>query len=523
LWPSKKKKLSEPYSPSSSCVTLNLSRQKTEPTANVNGNGSVLLLLKKTGAAHAQRANQYFYARYKLMIMRIYVLNCVCLLAMLTAGTSAIAQSKKVVADKIVGKVGDRIILYSDLMNTIADAQRQGGELPPDAQCYFMERELISKALILQAEKDSITVDDEDVDARIDQQIRGFIQAYGGKEQLEEIAGRSVYQIKEDYRKSFKDRELAKKMQDKIVGNIKITPIEVKAYFEKIPKDSLPYYESELEVGQVVIYPKASRDIESYTAKQLNDIKRQIESGSKRFDQMAKLYSEDPAVKENGGQYNLNRADKQWDPAFFNTAFKLKEGQTSNIVKSKFGLHIIQCVSRNGDDVVVRHILMIPPITDDELNTAKEKLDSARSKLVAGTLTFGEAVAKYSDDEDKFSGGWMLSRDNSTLITLDQLDKSLLPVLKNMKPGQYSQPAVFNTEQGKRGVRIIYLRSRSQPHREDIKEDYNKIAQRALEEKKEGVMERWFADKLKNYYIFIDADYNSCQSLGPWLQASARN
>jgi peptidyl-prolyl cis-trans isomerase SurA len=433
------------------------------------------------------------------------------------------AQQKKVVADKIIGKVGDRIILYSDLVNTIADAQRQGADLPPDAFCYFLERELINKALILQAQKDSLTVDDEDVDARIDQQIRGFMQAYGGKEQLEEIAGRSIYQLKEDYRKSFKDRELAKKMQDKIVGNIKITPVEVKAYFSEIPKDSLPYYETEMEVGQVVIYPKASRDIESYTAKQLNDIKKQIESGAKRFDQMAKLYSEDPAVKENGGQYNLNRADKQWDPAFFNAAFKLKEGQISNIVKSKFGLHLMQCVSRSGDDVVVRHILMIPPITDDELNTAKEKLDTARSKLVAGTLSFGEAVAKYSDDEDKFSGGWILSRDNTTLITIDQLDKSLLPILKNMKPGQYSQPGIFATDQGKRGVRIVYLRSRSQPHREGFAEDYNKIAQRALEEKKENVMERWFAEKLKNYYIYLDPEYGTCSSLGPWLKASARN
>lgn len=445
------------------------------------------------------------------------------LLFLMVGAANISAQPKKVVADKIIGKVGDRIILYSDLQNTIADAQRQGADLPPDVRCMFMERELINKALVLQAEKDSIVVDDEDVEAKIDQRIRGFMQAYGGKEQLEDIAGRSVYQLKEDFRKQFKDQELARKMQEKIVGNIKITPIEVKGYFDQIAKDSLPYYESELEIGQVVVYPKASRDIESYTAKQLNDIKRQVESGAKRFDQMAKLYSEDPAVKENGGQYNLNRGDKQWDPAFFNTSFKLKEGQVSSVVKSKFGLHLIQCVSRAGDDVVVRHILLIPPITEDELKESKEKLDSARSKLIAGTLTFGEAVAKYSDDDDKFSGGWILSRDNSTLITIDQLDKSLLPVIKNMKAGQYSQPDIFTTDQGKRGVRIVYLRSRSVPHREDFKEDYNKIAQRALEEKKQNVMEKWFADKIKNYYIFVDTEFNNCESLTPWLRASARN
>jgi Parvulin-like peptidyl-prolyl isomerase len=309
------------------------------------------------------------------------------------------------VADRIIGKVGDRIILQSDIANAVEDIRRQGGEVPPNPDCLLLEAELVKKALVLQAEKDSVTVDDAEVESLIENQIRGFMQAYGGREALEEIAGRTIYQIKEDFRKPFKEKELANKRRGKILETVRITPVEVKDYFESIPKDSLPFYESELEVGKIVIYPKASRDIESYTAKQLNDIKKQIESGSRRFDQMAKLYSEDPGSKDNGGQYALSRADKgMWDPVFLSTAFKLKEGQISNVVKSKFGLHIIQCVSRNGDDAVVRHILMIPPVTQDELDEAKSRLDSARSMLIAGTLSFGEAVNKYSNDEDnKFS------------------------------------------------------------------------------------------------------------------------
>ena len=436
---------------------------------------------------------------------------------------SLFAQTKRVVADKIIGKVGDRIILKSDIANAVADAQRNGGELPDNPTCAFMESELIKKALVLQAEKDSLTVDEEDIEAKLEQQIRGFIMTYGSREALEDIAGRSVDVIKDDFRKAFKERELANKMREKIIGTIKITPVETKTYFDAIPTDSLPYYESELEIGQVVIYPKPDREIESYTAKQLNDIKKQIESGGKKFDQMAKLYSEDPGSKDNGGQYTLNKNEKNWDPAFMTTAFKLKEGQISNVVKSKFGLHIIQCVSRSGDDVVVRHILMIPPVTEDEINQAKAKLDTVRSKLITGSMDFGTAVSKYSDDEDKFSGGWMTGRDGSTFVTIDQLDKDMIPVITNMKAGEYSQPTVYMTEQGKKGVRIIYLRNRTLPHRENLKDDYNRISQRALEEKKQNILAKWFSDKIKGYYIYVDPDFANCSDLAPWLEASARN
>lgn len=434
----------------------------------------------------------------------------------------ALSQTKKVVADKIIGKVGDRIILKSDIANAIADIQRNGGEVPPNPDCMLMEAELIKKALVLQAEKDSLVVEEADIEAEIDNRIRYFMRMYGGKEAVEEISGRSIYQMKEDFRKPLKEQKLAEKMRGKILETIRITPVEVKEYFEAIPKDSLPYYESELEIGQVVIFPKADREIESYTAKQLNDIKKQIESGSRRFDQMAKLYSEDPGSKDNGGQYTLNRADKFWDPVFLSTAFKLKEGQISNVVKSKFGLHIIQCVTRNGDDAVVRHILMIPPVTDEELNKTKERLDSARSKLIAGTISWSEAISKYSDDEDKFSGGWLLGPDQSSMVTIDQVDKSLLPVLKNLKPGQYSQPEVFANEQGKKGVRFIYLRTRTEPHRENLKDDYNKIATRALEEKKQNILSSWFSQKIDSYYIYLDPSYSNCEMLKPWMDASVK-
>ncbi|MES2774508.1 MAG: peptidylprolyl isomerase [Bacteroidota bacterium] len=450
----------------------------------------------------------------------IFLKSCLLVLATILVGTTAsFAQPKKVVADKIVGKVGDRIILSSDIFNAISDIKRQGGQLPDNPECILMEGELIKKALVIQAEKDSLPVSDDEIDALLDNQIRGFIQQYGSKEVLEEVAGKTIYQMKEDFKIPFKEKKLAEAMRAKIVDNIKITPTEVKEYWSTIPKDSLPFYESEIELGKIVIYPKASRDIESYTAKQLNDIKRQIEVGGKKFEQMAKLYTEDPGSKETGGQYNINRNDKFWDPVFISTAFKLKEGQISSVVKSKFGLHIIQLVSRAGDDAVVRHILMIPQVTEDEINEAKAKLDSIQLLLASGKIQFGEAVSKYSDEEEsKFTGGMQQSRNGGSFLSIDELDKEIIPLLKTLKAGQFSKPQAYTDERGKKGVRVVYLRTRTEPHRENLKDDYNRIATRALEEKKQNTLEKWFATHISNYYIYIDSDFQNCSQLDTWKQ-----
>jgi peptidyl-prolyl cis-trans isomerase SurA len=186
------------------------------------------------------------------------------------------AQTQRIVADQIIAKVGDKIILKSDIDNAISDYKRQGQDvqLPPNPECAFLEGQLIQKVLVLQAQKDSITISDDDIDALLDNQIRYFINQYGSQDVLEQIAGKTVYQLKEDLRQPFVERQLADKMRAKILENVKITPTEVKAYFDKIPKDSLAFYESELEVAQIVIYPKANKDIEDYITAQLNDLKR---------------------------------------------------------------------------------------------------------------------------------------------------------------------------------------------------------------------------------------------------------
>ena len=429
--------------------------------------------------------------------------------------SAVFAQPKKVVADKIIAVVGDKVILKSDIDNSLFDMQRQGIEAPTDAKCYILQQSMGIKALVLQAEKDSIPVTDEEIDADIENRIRYFINQYGSKEELERVAQKSVYQLKEDFKEGIRDQKLATAMRNKIVDDIKITPYEVKNFFDKIPVDSLPLYESELEIGQIIIYPKASREAEEYCVEQLAEYKKQAESG-KDFGTIASLNTEDPGSKANGGRYEINRNQKDLDPTWLSKAFALKEGQISNPFKSKFGYHIIKLESRLGDDAVVRHILKIPQVTQFEMKEGFQKMDTVRSKLIAGTVDFGTAVSRYSeDDASKFTGG-MIQGPNGNFLTIDQLDKELIPVLKELKVGEYSQAVAYTDERGKQGIRLVYLKSKTEPHRENLKDDYNRVAQRALEEKKEAAMDKWFDAHIKTYYIRIDNDFKNCEVLKKW-------
>jgi len=294
-------------------------------------------------------------------------------------------------------------------------------------------------------------------------------------------------------------------MQQKIVSGVKITPTEVKAFFDKIPKDSLPFFESELEVCQIVLYPKASRDLEQYIVTEMNNYKKQLEGKVTTFQALAKRVGEMEPEDIRGRDFQINRNEKTWDPVFLSTAFRLKPGEISAPVKSKFGYHLIQMVERTGDDAIVRHILKVPPVTDQEINLAKAKLDTVRSKVVAGILGFNEAASKHSDDESaKFSGPCILNRDGAPYITIDMLDKDMVASISKMKIGDISQPVAFTGDQDKKGVRLIYLKSRSEPHRMNLRDDYSKISQAALEEKKGLALDKWLKVKIPTYYIMVD-------------------
>jgi peptidyl-prolyl cis-trans isomerase SurA len=448
------------------------------------------------------------------------------LLAGLCAMTHlAAAQDVVGTADKILAVVGkSRIVLQSDLDVQFNNMRAQDPTVDDSMKCYMLQQMIIQKLLVEQAERDSLLVSDEDVEGTIENRLRQFIRQYGSKEKLEEVAGKTIYQLKEENRDLFKEQLMAEKMQSKILENVKITPSEVQSFYNKIPVDSLPFFPASVEVGQIVIDPPVNPELDEYARKKLEDIRNQIVTEGKSFETMAGLYSDDPGSRDNGGRYNdINRTGGGWAPEFVAAAFKLQNGDVSPIVKTQFGYHIIQMIQRKGEVADVRHILIRPERTSADFKRASEKLDSVRSLLVAGSYTFPEAVGKFSTDEAaKNTGGMVINpQTGSAQLEIDALDPAMVLMLDTMKTGSYSQPQLFTTDRGEKSMRIVYLKSRTEPHKANLKDDYSKIQQVALQQKQAKKTEEWLMNRLPNYYIKIDPQYASCSTFSRWQLATA--
>ncbi|PSL49394.1 periplasmic chaperone for outer membrane proteins SurA [Chitinophaga niastensis] len=444
----------------------------------------------------------------------------------------ASTAQQKLVADKIIGVVGDKIILKSDMDGALADQQRNSvdGNISPEAACKTMEMLISQKVMVLQAERDSLPVSDGDVEAQMENRIRYFEQMYGTKEKMKEITGYSIYQLRERFRTPIKEGLLAQAMRNKIIEPVKVTPSEVKRFFDAIPKDSLKFYESELEIGTIVIQPKATREMDQYAIDRLLDFKKRVLNKESDFGSLAILYSEDPGVKDNKGVYVLNRNDKNtWDPDFLAAAFRLKEGEISSPVKSQHGYHLIQMLKRAGDNVTVQHILVRAAVTKSDLASGTTKLDSIRANILAGKMTFSEAVSKYSDaTTSKFDGGMIQSKtgDGGTLITIDQLDdpgqRDIVLMLDTLKPGKISAPAQFTDENGRTAIRIVYLKTRTQPHRENLTDDYSRVQQRTLDIKRAEAINKWLIEKIPTFYVHVDDEYKNCNHISQWMATLAK-
>jgi peptidyl-prolyl cis-trans isomerase SurA len=432
----------------------------------------------------------------------------------------AIAQPENL--DKIVAIVGDKIILRSELDASIEDYKRENPTVDENLQCLLLDQYMAQKVLIEQAGRDSVIVSDEEIEGNLDNRIRYFVSQYGSEEKLEEMAGKSVYQLKDDYRIMFRDKLTADRMQQTIMGNVKITPQEVRVFYDKIPKDSLPFFPSMLEVGQIVFRPEINKEVEQYAIEKLEGIRKEIMTGKSSFDVLAGVYSEDPGSRDNGGDLGIRGRD-ELVPEFAAAAFKLQNGEISPIVKTSFGFHIIQMVNRQGEKAKLRHILIKPLITSDMVKVTLQKADSVRSNLVAGKILFSAAVGKYTtDDATKITGGMFTDpQTGGSLIVPESLEPSVALLVNDMKIGEFAQPAEFIDPQGgDKLVRIIYLKNRTEPHRANLRDDYSRIQQVAFTEKQNKYLQTWLDEKLSGFYIKIDDTYKDCKELSKWYNAS---
>lgn len=424
-------------------------------------------------------------------------------------------EAKPKVIDEIVAKVDDNIILLSDIEYMYLDMASRGAIGGPNPRCQVLQTLITSKMLLAIAEVDSVEVLDVEVDMQLERRMQYFIAQSGGSaDALEEYYGKSLEDIRDEMRGDMKDQMVAQRMKDQISSDVTITPKEVKKFFARIPKDSLPYFSEEVEVSQLVKIAKIGKSQKQEVESKLFDLKRQIEGGIE-FGTLAEEHSMDPGSAKTGGELPGWYKRGELAPEYEAVCFQMEVGEISDPVETDFGFHVIQLLERRGNEFRSRHILIIPSSSDLDIGQAEHELDSIRTLIDNKEIIFEKAAKDFSDDKMSApSGGFFLNNSGAKRISVDQLDPTVFFMLDTMQVGSISQPISFRMQDGKEAVRIVFYKDRFEPHQADLNNDWQKIQQAALNEKKSKAEQQWVLDSKDRVYIYIDDQFKHCNITG---------
>lgn len=432
-------------------------------------------------------------------------------------GTELQAQGK--VVDRVVAVVGKNMILQSDIEQQYLEYRRQAGISGASAtiKCQILEGMLYQKLLLNQAALDSVEVSDSQVEMELDQRIQYFIMQLGSREKLEEFYGKSVVEMKEEFRELIKDQLLVQKVEEDITANLTVTPSEIKTFFRNIPIDSIPLVNSKVEIQQIMKIPPVSPEQKVAVKEKLRELRRRVLDGE-NFATLAILYSEDPGSAGKGGELGFYGKGELY-PEFEAAAFKLMPGEVSDIVETQAGFHIIQMIEKNEDYINVRHILLMAKPSPFDIEKAKVQLDSVAVLIRSGEMTFEEAAVKFSDDPLRNSGGMLINpRTGDTRFAMDQLEPQVSFAINNLEVGQVSNAVPMKTEDGEDAYRLLRVKARTEAHRANLTDDYDFIQNLALEDKRSGKIEDWVNKKINNAYVYIVEDFMSCEFMYEWIR-----
>ncbi len=421
-------------------------------------------------------------------------------------------KAENILLDKIDAIVNDKIILRSDIENQL-DLLNLRGSDEQQNRCQLLHQLIINKVLTTQAIRDSLPLAYEEVEDELTRKVNYFIGIAGSQEAFEEYYHKTVEQIKDDYRDDIREQMLSARMRNKITGETKVTPSEVKAYFEKLKKDSLPYFNATIELQQIVLKPKVSDEQRKAASDKVKGIAERLKAGES-FELLANLYSEDISSAQNGGLLEMVPRGT-FVREFEGAAFKLKAGEISDIVETPFGFHIIKMVERRGDNIQVQHILIRPQTTSKDAEYARMKLDSIREDILSEKITFLKAVKDFSQDEQsKNVGGSLLNNETgSTLLEVNKIDPSLFLLVDTLKIDAITPSIMYQTDDGTPAFRIVKLVSRTDAHIADIKVDYDKMQNAARADKEEEMLQKWFDKNLKKTYLMVTDEYKQCPEI----------
>lgn len=446
--------------------------------------------------------------------MKINLFKKTLLILLLILSVKIADSQEKMMIDRVVATVGDKMILQSDIENQVLQIISQGYTATENMDCEVLNQLLTQKLLLIQSELDSIDVGAGRVESELERRLMYFIRQVGSEKKLEEFYSKSILEIKEDFRPLIEEQLKTQMMQSSLVSDIDVSPRSVQKFYKNLPEDSIPLINTQYEINQILIYPSQNENAKNEAREKLLGLRQRIVDGE-RFSTLAVLYSEDPGSARRGGELGFRSRD-ELDPEFAKAAFKLSDdGGISRIVESEYGFHIIQLIARESNQVNVRHILVIPTVDIEQKMITKNKLDSIANLLRLDSLNFAKAAIRFSEDEQsRLNEGLMVNPMNSsTRFALEELPSNEYSIIKDLKVGEISQSFETRDENGKIAYKIVKIKKQTDAHRANLKDDYELIEQMALIEKQNEAVEKWVREKKAKTYIHIDNSFLNCEFL----------
>lgn len=446
----------------------------------------------------------------------------------------AIAQDN--VIDEIVWVVGDEVILRSDVETQRLMMQTDGISFDGDPYCIIPEQLAIQKLYLNQAQLDSITVNESMVIQQVDQVMNYFVThiGNGSKEKVEEYFNKRFTEIRDERLKMEREQAIIKKMQETLVGEIKLTPSEVRKYYNEIPKDSLPNIPTTVEVQIITREPKIPMEEVDAIKARLRDYTEQVNSGKMEFSTLARMYSEDPLSAVKGGELGF-QSKTSLIPEFANVAFNLNDTKrVSNIVETDYGFHIIQLIEKRGDRVNVRHILLKPEPSETELQKAKAVMDTIYTTILkhelnneVDSLTFDNAAYWVSSDKNtRLNKGLMVNTKTENpayygtpRFEMHELPQEVAKVVDKMKVGEISEPFEMIDDTGKKIIAFVKLKAKTEAHKANLADDYQTLKAMVESKKRTEVLDNWIRKKQKTTYVRISDGWKNCDFRYPdWIK-----
>ena len=442
---------------------------------------------------------------------------------LLFAPLVGVAQPRALLIDRVVAVVGREAILHSELVGRVEQATQGQGSTDPAVRCNELEDLLYEKLLVEQGRLDSVVVDEAQVNAELDRRIRYFSQQLGGDEKLEAFYGKSITEIKDDFRQQVSDQLLVQTMQQKVSGEVRITPREVQRFYDRIPQDSIPFINAEVEYAEILRIPDPSEDEVRRVRRKIEEYREQVVNGTKDFCTVAILYSQDPGSARDCGELGLVPTGVMV-PEFDAVAMSLKENEVSQVFETQFGWHFMQLEERRGEQYRARHVLMRPQVGNADIQKERDLLDSLRNLILSGR-DMGQLALEFSDDEDSrgTSGAVIEPNSNSARWDMSALDQQTFFVLDKLKEGEVSEPQLIILPDGSKAYRLLKLNLRTAPHLANLKDDYRLMQQAAEGEARSKAIDTWVRDRLQATYVRIAPEHVTCNFLHEWVPAQARD